>query len=330
MVDSPFIVPEGTAKNLRLDKWLSTQLSDLSRSRIQQLIAEGHVTQNGANVTDASRKVKPCEAYHVTIPATEPLDLTPILMELDVVYEDKDLLVINKAAGISVHPSSSSDEPTLVHGLLAHCGDSLSGIGGVARPGIVHRIDKDTSGLLIVAKNDAAHQHLSNQLKDRTLSRTYQAICWGVPQPMQGAIEGAIGRSPSNRKKMAVVKSGGKDAKTHYTVKKLFTSQKGQETIPIAALIRCQLESGRTHQIRVHLTHIGHPLIGDPVYGGNNNSKVNKLDVNNESKECLLSFNRQALHAHTIQFSHPTQGVDMSFTIDIPNDMKTLIKHLHT
>jgi 23S rRNA pseudouridine1911/1915/1917 synthase len=249
-------------------------------------------------------------------------------MPLDIIFEDEHLLVINKPAGLTVHPSDSSNEPTLVHGLLAHCGASLSGIGGIARPGIVHRIDKDTTGLLVVAKHDQAHQHLSAQLKSRTLSRHYMALCWGVPKPANGTIQTFIGRSPRDRKKMAVLSCGGREAITHYTLEEKFRASETQEIVYFASRIGCKLETGRTHQIRVHLAHIGNPLIGDTLYGANGVRKMAGLEISDAIRTALTSFQRQALHAQSIRFIHPKTAEVMQFETPLPTDLSTLINLL--
>jgi len=259
-------------------------------------------------VTNLSAKVKEGECYRIEVPDTVPLALEPVAMPLEIIYEDEALLVINKPAGLTVHPAPSTREPTLVHGLLAHCADSLSGIGGVARPGIVHRLDKETSGLILVAKTDSAHQHLSAQLKDRSLSRTYEALCWGLPTPASGTIDAPIGRHPKDRTRMAVVKRGGREARTHYQVLETFTIPTGRAApASFVTLLRCKLESGRTHQIRVHLNHLGHGLLGDPVYGQPTEKRLHncKFALPEEAQETLLAFTRQALHAAEIRFIHP-------------------------
>lgn len=313
---------------LRLDKWLKLRLQDVSRSRVQQLIADECLKCNGQLATNVSAKVKLGDSYSLIIPEVEPLELEPVKMDLDIVFEDEHMIVINKPAGLTVHPATTTSEPTLVHGLLAHCGKSLSGIGGVARPGIVHRIDKDTSGLLVVAKHDKAHAHLSEQLKSRTLSRTYLAYCWDMPNPAQGSIEGNIARSQNNRKKMAVVESGGKPAITHYKMESLYK----HNSIPVAAKLVCKLETGRTHQIRVHFSHIGHALIGDPLYGSSTSSKINKnlKSADPETVSFLQEFNRQALHAHKLALNHPDTDEEMSFEVKPPSDMINIEKILKT
>jgi 23S rRNA pseudouridine1911/1915/1917 synthase len=316
----------------RLDKALSERCEH-SRSYLQQLIAQGNVfllSSNGAAqpVLRATQRVQAGQCYRLRIPALQPYDaLTPIPMPLDIVYEDTALLVINKPAGLTVHPASSTqNQPTLVHGLLAHCGDSLSGIGGVARPGIVHRLDKDTSGLMLVAKHDKAHQHLSAQLKDRSLSRTYQALCWGRLNPPRGTLEGAIGRHPKDRTRMAVVSKGGKPARTHYATDAVF-----MPACPISA-ITCQLETGRTHQIRVHLAQAGHPLLGDPLYGikhwQQKARQLEKVGLDAEKITSLQHFNRQALHASRIRFLHPDDGQEMTFSAPLPPDLASLFSLL--
>lgn len=295
---------EAPEKGQRLDKCLAGRLPEFSRSRIQQLIEQGCVTLGAATITDAARKVKPGDIYSVSEPELVATKLRATPLTLNIVFEDKHFLVIDKPAGMTVHPAPGHADDTLVNALLAHCADSLSGIGGVMRPGIVHRIDKDTSGLLVVAKHDAAHRNLAAQIVARTLKREYLAVVRGVPKPASGAIEGAIARSKINRKKMTVVKSGGKTAKTYY---------KTEEVLGDYALLRCQLDTGRTHQIRVHLTHIGHPLVGDPVYG-----RATKA----------IDFPRQALHATALTLHHPDTGKKMEFSSSIPKDMKELLVRL--
>ena len=295
----------------RLDKALTTLLADstppLSRARIQALLAAGHVVQGDRPATDASRKVKVGEVFDITIPPPEAATPSAQSMDLAIVYEDDDLLVIDKSAGMVVHPAPGNRDRTLVNALLAHCGDSLSGIGGVARPGIVHRLDKDTSGLMVVAKNDLAHQGLAQQFADRTLSRTYQAVIWGIPVPRTGSVDAPIGRHAQDRKRMAVTAKGGKHAVTHYAVLEPFLN---------ACLVECVLETGRTHQIRVHLAHIKHPVMGDPVYGKRRLAQDKAL------------FSRQALHAAALRFRHPRSKKIMRFTSDLPADMAALVKRL--
>lgn len=310
----------------RLDKALAALLPHLTRSRIQQLIESGDVVLAGAPATSASRKVKAGESYHVTEPAPEPLDLQPLDLPLDIVFEDAHLLVINKPSGLTVHPAAGNRTHTLVNALLHHCGDSLSGIGGVARPGIVHRIDKDTSGLLVVAKTDSAHQHLAAQLKARTLKRDYVAYVWHAPKRGQGTVDAPIARHPTKRKEMAIVE-GGRHAVTHYTVEMNYAG--------LAAKLHCALDTGRTHQIRIHMKHIGCPMVGDPVYGLSSKqtlSIIHKGGIISESEteKIVMTLSRQALHARMLRFDHPVSGQAMQFTAPLPEDLQALETALAT
>lgn len=308
----------------RLDKALALLLPELSRSRIQQLLRERCITRDGEWVEDASLTVKAGEEYILTLPQLAPSHIPAQAIALDCVYEDADLLIINKPAGMTVHPAPGHADNTLVNALLAHCGESLSGIGGVARPGIVHRIDKDTSGLLVVAKHDAAHAALSAQLVERHLKRLYQALVWGVPRAQEGTVESLMGRSPHNRQKMAVVKTGGKFARTHYRVKETFARK--------ASLITCELDTGRTHQIRVHMAHLGHALLGDPVYGTSQATRLLSLakPLPEPEKSFLSTFRRQALHAAQLTLFHPTTQEKMEFNAPLPEDLQQLIHALRT
>lgn len=325
MAEKQYIFLVGSENaGLRLDKFLSAQMPDFSRARIQSLLEQGCVTSGGKPVSSASIKTKTGQEFTVTIPEAGPSHMPAQAMDLDIIYEDKHLLVINKPAGLTVHPAPGNRDKTLVNALLAHCGESLSGIGGVARPGIVHRIDKDTSGLLVVAKNDAAHNHLSAQLADHTLGRTYAAIVWGAPNPKNGTITGNIGRSPTNRQKMAVVKSGGKPAVTHYSTLSTLNSE-------LATLVECKLETGRTHQIRVHFLQIGCPLLGDPTYGQTTASRLNRniyKQLPDETRAAIMAFNRQALHARELRLIHPATNKEMKFSCDLPDDMLGLLGEL--
>lgn len=291
----------------------------LSRARLQALIREGAVSQEGHPLTDISHTVMQGAVVEVVVPPAAPAQPQAQTIALDILYEDDDVLVINKPAGMVVHPAAGNWDHTLVNALLAHCGESLSGIGGVARPGIVHRLDKETSGLMVVAKNDGAHQALSRQFADRSLSRVYQAVVWGLPNPLNGEIEGAIGRHPRNRQKMAVVPHGGKEALTYYKTLEAFGV--------LAALVECRLATGRTHQIRVHMTHQGHPLVGDPLYGTRRSSgKTAKGQEGIVAR--LQAFPRQALHAGEIKWIHPRTGKSMTFKAPLPDDLKALLKAL--
>ncbi len=323
-----FIVTEDEAGS-RLDKFLSQRLEHMSRSRLQGLIAQGAVTCKGLPSEDANTKVKLGQEIILTIPEAVASHIEAQAIALDIIFEDEHMLVINKPAGLTVHPAPGHADMTLVNALLAHCGDTLSGIGGVARPGIVHRIDKDTSGLLVVAKHDAAHNHLSEQLSERTLKRTYRAIVWGEPRASQGTITGNIGRSTANRQRMAVVKTGGKEATTHYKLLQKF--QPEGIKAPMAAYVECNLETGRTHQIRVHFTHIGHPLMGDPGYGPSTQTHMNQnifKPMAPESRAIIMGFTRQALHAKELGLIHPATGEHMHFECPVPPDMEALINAL--
>lgn len=302
----------------RLDKWLASVLPDISRTRLKSLIENGHITVCENTITDPAYRVKCSQTIHVSIPEATPAIPEAQDIALDIVYEDDDLLVIDKPAGLVVHPAPGNPDNTLVNALLSHCGASLSGIGGVKRPGIVHRLDKDTSGLLVVAKNDCAHSGLASQFATRSLSRIYCAIVWGIPSPARGEIEGNIGRHPNDRKRMALVTRGGKPALTYYEIKHIFST--------IASMIECRLATGRTHQIRVHLTARHHPLIGDPLYGRPAPALLRSLP--HELKQSLKLFPRQALHARTINFVHPLSGKEMSFSSPLPQDLLSLIEDL--
>jgi 23S rRNA pseudouridine1911/1915/1917 synthase len=297
---------------LRLDRALQARLPELSRSRLKQLILSGQVSDNGNVIRDPARKVKAGQTFVVILPEAEDATPQAQAIPLSICFEDAHLIVIDKPAGLVVHPAPGNPDGTLVNALLAHCGDSLAGIGGVRRPGIVHRLDKDTSGLIVAAKTDLAHRALSRDFAARRISRAYAAIVWGVPMPASGEIAGNIGRSVTNRKKMAVVAaSRGKPAVTRYRFESAFGD--------VAALIECRLLTGRTHQIRVHLAHKGHPLIGDPVYGGR---------AGRTRSHTLAAFPRQALHAKHLGFVHPATGEMLAFDSALPADMAELISNL--
>ena len=298
-------------KGLRIDKFLTQSFPQLSRSQIQRLVSEGNLTCDEVTIVDNSFKVREGEIYQLTVPEAAEANPLPEDIPLDVVYEDEDLIVVNKPAGMTVHPAPGSPNHTLVNALLFHCGDSLSGIGGVKRPGIVHRIDKDTSGLLVAAKNDAAHRGLCEQFAEHSIERTYNAFVFGVPTPRLGRIEGDIGRSPYDRKKMAVVGKNGKTAVTNYKTLEDFNGY--------AALVQCNLETGRTHQIRVHLTSKGNPLIGDQLYG--KDRKLKGKNLNSQVLETINHFSRQALHAKSLGFIHPRSGETLQFDSVLPEDL---------
>ncbi|MCB2048224.1 MAG: RluA family pseudouridine synthase [Novosphingobium sp.] len=295
----------------RLDKALA-EASGLSRQRVQALMAEGRVTLGGKPASQTSLKLAGGEAFAIAVPEAAPAEASAQDIPLPIVYEDEHLIVVDKPAGLVVHPAAGNPDGTLVNALLHHCKGQLSGIGGVARPGIVHRIDKDTSGLLVVAKTDVAHEGLAAQFADHSIVRSYRAVVAGHPAPPAGTVTGAIGRSSRDRKKMALVEEGrGKHAVTHYrTIRTL-----GQ-----ASLVECRLETGRTHQVRVHMSSIGHPLLGDPVYGRSSGRFRPALTAAN--------FSRQALHATELGFVHPVTQERLHFVSEIPADMQGLIDAL--
>ena len=299
---------------MRLDRALADLLPDLSRERVKALILGGHVRRkDGEAARDPSTKVRAGLRYAVVVPPPQPADAQPQAIALSIVHEDSHLIVIDKAAGMVVHPAAGNLDGTLVNALLSHCEGQLSGIGGVARPGIVHRIDKDTTGLLVVAKTDKAHEGLARQFKDHSISRRYLAIVNGIPDRASGTVDSWMGRSDSDRKKMAVQPEGrGRRAVTHYRV---------MTRLDRAALVDCRLETGRTHQVRVHMAHLGHPLLGDPAYARGQNRHRELL--------AELGFRRQALHATHLGFIHPVDGTDLEFDSPMPSDMQELFSHLN-
>lgn len=298
----------------RIDKWLAANISVISRSKAQWLLEHHYINVNGALCTASSTKMKLGDTVRATLPRAPVTEILPVNLPLSVVYEDDQLLVLNKAAGMAVHPAPGHYDDTLVNALLYYCGHELSAIGGEARPGIVHRLDKDTSGLIVVAKNDQAHRRLAAQLEDRSLTRIYHALVWGAPNPMSGTIRAAVARSPQNRQKMAIVDDG-RDATTHYkTLKHLHEKN--------VSFIACKLETGRTHQIRIHMTHKGHPLLGDEVYGRQSHSRTSRLPE--ETRALLEHFKRQALHAAHMGFIHPVSGEKMTFHAPWPEDMRNI------
>ncbi len=308
----------------RVDRWLAgvltarVELPKISRNRLKSLILEGRVAVGDATLSDPSSPVKPGLVYRIEVPPPVAAEPEPEDLPLSVVFEDPDLIVIDKPAGLTVHPAPGQPDGTLVNALLAHCGSELSGIGGVRRPGIVHRIDKETSGLLVVAKSDAANTGLADQFAAHTVDRAYRAFCFGTPAPAAGRIEGAIGRHPSDRKRMAVRPPGrGKPAVTHYRTLEAYRG---------ASLLECRLETGRTHQIRVHMSHIGHPLIGDPVYGRSRGARLTALSEAGQA--AARAFQRQALHAGVLGFTHPLSGESLRFESLMPQDMADLAEAL--
>jgi len=297
----------------RIDKALAERLPEFSRARLQALIAEGRVSVGGAAVTSGSAKAVAGD-YRLEIPPLEPADPQPEAIPLKVLYEDAHLIIVDKPPGMAMHPAPGSETGTMVNALLHHCGASLSGIGGVARPGIVHRIDKDTSGVVVAAKTDAAHQGLSALFAAHDIDREYVALTRGAPSPAKGTIEGAIARSTHDRKKMALVKTGGRHAVTHYVVARAF----GPAEKPLAARVACRLETGRTHQIRVHLASKGAPCLGDPVYGAGSPAAPVKAAI------AEAGLTRQALHAAVLGFRHPITGEMVRCESPLPPDMARL------
>ncbi|MDB5479343.1 MAG: pseudouridine synthase [Caulobacteraceae bacterium] len=297
----------------RLDRALADALPAFSRARLQALMGEGAISRDGAPVTDPSARAAP-GLYRVVVPAPLPPEPTPEDLSLAVLFEDAHLIVIDKPAGMSAHPAPGSETGTLVNALIHHCGASLSGIGGVARPGIVHRLDKLTSGVMVAAKTDIAHRGLSALFAAHDIERIYIALTRGAPSPGRGTIATRLGRSPGNRKKMAVLRSGGREAITHYEVQAAF----GAAEKPLAARVACRLETGRTHQIRVHLAHKGSPCLGDPAYGSGPPAPAVKAAIT----EAGLA--RQALHAAVLGFQHPVTGERLRFETAPPPDMSRL------
>jgi 23S rRNA pseudouridine1911/1915/1917 synthase len=312
----------------RLDRFLATRISDLSRTRLKRLILEGQVQIGARTVGDPEHRVKSGDRVSLRVPPPEPARPKPEAIPLAIVHEDDQVIVIDKPAGLVVHPAAGNRSGTLVNALIAHCGDSLSGVGGEKRPGIVHRLDKDTSGLLVVAKTDRAHRSLSRQFADHgrsgPLERGYLALVWGVPARKRGTIDKSLARDPKSRLRMAV-RRGGRRALTHYAVRKIFKGANGK---PVAALVECRLLTGRTHQIRVHMASIGHPLLGDPVYGVGFRTKASRLGP--KARTALAALGRQALHAYQLGFVHPATGKIARFDSELPADFARLVKAFTT
>ena len=310
---------EQTSK--RVDQFIVEELPSFSRTKIAKLVKEGALLINGKAIKDNAKKVMFGDQIELEVPEVVATDIKPQKIPLDIVYEDKDLLVINKPIGMVVHPGAGNPDGTLVNALLHHCKGNLSGINGELRPGIVHRIDKDTSGLLVVAKNDIAHNALAKQFEEHSIQRTYLAFVWGMMKPIHGRIETFIGRSKYNRQKMSAEVASGKDAITNYKTLEIF---KGN-TIPDISLIECKLETGRTHQIRVHLSHKKNPILGDQMYG----SKMRKIrNIDPELQTIIENINFQALHAQSLGFIHPTSGKELFFTTELPQVLLNLKKML--
>jgi 23S rRNA pseudouridine1911/1915/1917 synthase len=301
------------AAGLRLDKAMAAALPELSRARLQALIAAGRLSRDGSPATSASARAV-AGAYELVLPPPEPASPEPQDIALEVLFEDADLIVVDKRAGMAVHPAPGTPDRTLVNALLFHCREGLSGIGGVARPGIVHRLDKDTSGVMVAAKTDAAHQGLAAQFARHDIERQYLALVRGAPRPSRGIIETRIGRSPNDRKKMAVLRSGGREAVTLYETAKAY----GPQDRPLAARVACRLRTGRTHQIRVHLASKGCPVLGDPLYGSGPPATAVRAAIE------TAGLRRQALHAAVLGFVHPVSGRRLQFERAPPEDMVKL------
>ena len=305
----------------RIDKFLQLQINDLSRTRIQSLIHEGQVKLNNIKITNPSKKIKEDEQVKINFPPPKQTHIQPNKISLDILYDDDDIIIINKLPGVVVHPGAGNYKETIVNGLLYKYKSNLSNIGGKLRPGIVHRIDKDTSGAIVVAKNDNAHINLSHQFSDHTIKRTYEALIWGVLKPQSGKIKERISRSVKNRQLMAVRKEKGKIAITNYRTIKIFKNH----NLPTISHIECQLETGRTHQIRVHMNFKGNPILGDKSYG---KSKKRFKTINPVIEKKINNFNRQALHAKSLGFVHPKTKKEVFFEAQRPDDFDILIKNL--
>ena len=305
---------------------LAVRVKDLSRSRLKALILAGSVSVGTARVRDPAYHAAPGDTITIDVPEAVAAEPGPEPIALDIVYEDDDIVVIDKPKGLVVHPAAGHETGTLVNALIAHCGASLSGIGGVRRPGIVHRLDKDTSGLMVVAKNDLAHRSLTAQFADHgrtgAMERGYMAFVWGVPNRQRGTVDAPIDRHPHAREKMAV-RDGGREAVTHWEIREAFAGRDGKG---VATLLACHLETGRTHQIRVHLAHVGHPLMGDAVYGPHFKTKASHLGP--ESQAALIALGRQALHAYLLVLEHPRTGEILRWESPLPEDLALLERHL--
>ena len=312
----------GDEGSIRLDRVLAVRVAELSRSRLKALILAGQVSIKSAPIRDPAYHVAAGDTITIDVPEAVAPEPKGEDIALDIIYEDDDIIVIDKPKGLVVHPAAGHESGTLVNALIAHCGASLSGIGGVKRPGIVHRLDKDTTGLMVAAKNDRAHQSLTEQFADHgrtgAMRRGYMAFVWGVPNRQRGTVDAPIDRHPHAREKMAV-RDSGREAVTHWEIHESFSGRDGK---PVAALLACQLETGRTHQIRVHLAHIGHPLMGDAVYGPHFKTKASHLGPRSQS--ALAALDRQALHAYLLVLKHPETGAILEWMSDLPDDLTLL------
>src|SRR5471032_1061427 len=316
------VVVAGDEGSTRLDRVLAVRVAELSRSRLKALILAGSVTLKGIPIRDPAYHVASGDTITIDVPQAIPAEPAGEDIALDIVHEDDDIIVIDKPRGLVVHPAAGHETGTLVNALIAHCGASLSGIGGVRRPGIVHRLDKDTTGLMVAAKNDRAHKSLTEQFADHgrtgAMRRGYMAFVWDLPNRQRGTVDAPIDRHPFAREKMAV-RDSGREAITHWEIQQSFNGNDGK---PVAALLACQLETGRTHQIRVHLAHIGHPLLGDGVYGPHFKTKASHLGPG--SQAALTALDRQALHAYLLALEHPKTGEILEWISDLPDDLLQL------
>ena len=305
----------------RLDKFLQYQIKEISRTKLQDLIREGYIKKNKIVINESSKKINLGDLIEVKIPVPKEAHIKPNKIPLEILYEDNDIILINKSPGVVVHPGAGNYENTLVNGLLFYCKNNLSNVGGKLRPGIVHRIDKDTSGVIVIAKNDFSHANLAKQFSDHSIKRTYEALVWGSLRPSKGRVNANIGRSIKNRQLMSVRKDKGKVAITNYKTLKIFANT----NLPKISLIECELETGRTHQIRVHMNFKGNPIVGDRSYG-KSQKKFKKIDIIVESK--INNFKRQALHAKSLGFIHPKTGKVLFFKAPKPKDFDDLVKTL--
>jgi len=306
------------ARGQRLDRFLADAIGTLSRSRVKSLIEQGQAKRDGQVLTEPSDPVRPGATYQLDLPPPAPAKPQPQDIPFPILYEDADLIVLDKPAGLVVHPAPGNEEGTLVNALLAHCGEQFTGIGNERRPGIVHRLDKDTSGIMVVAKTQLANNALTTAFAARDLDRAYLALVWGLPNPLEGDIEGDIGRDKRDRKRMAIVTRNGKPALTHYRTLRTWGTA--------AALLECRLATGRTHQIRVHLASKGHPIVGDPLYLRRIPAVAKTLPE--ATRRRLLDFPRQALHATRLGFAHPRTGEWLSFATESPLDMAEILASL--
>ena len=312
---------ENSTNNLRLDKYLASKLKFLTRSQIKKIILSKNVSINRKVVSSPAQKIRNGNSVEIQIKETRIENIKPQKMNLDIVYEDREIIVVNKPSGMVVHPGAGNKEGTLVNGLLYLCKKNLSNLNGLSRPGIVHRIDKETSGLLVVAKNNFSHANLAKQFSEHTIERKYLALTWGVIRPLNGKITTLLSRSRKNRQLMSVSEKSGKKAITNYKTLNVFSSKE----IPRISLIECILETGRTHQIRVHLSHKGNGLVGDKKYG---KKKLGFRKINKNFDKILSNFERQALHTKSLGFIHPTKNKRVSFDSKLPHDFKKMLDFL--